>query len=92
MIWPSLHNENKLTWKCKFFGCKDEELPLTFHDEEEKHGMKLGHFTATKMIITYVYRGCMWCRNFRAIREKEEMIFPMWKCWCETCEKSNELD
>ena len=25
MKLPSLHNENPITLKCKFFGCKEEE-------------------------------------------------------------------
>lgn len=27
MKWPSIKNENPLTWKCKLFGCQDEDVP-----------------------------------------------------------------
>ena len=92
MILPSLDNENPLTWKCKLFGCRDEYLPLIFHDSGQRHGIKgYGFATATATLITYTFKGCIWCCNYRQIHEDEdEDIWPKWFCCCDICKDSRK--
>jgi hypothetical protein len=86
MKFPSLNNENSLTPKCKIFGCQDKEMPLTWYDSGEKHGVKFGKYTATKTYTISSFRGCYWCHNFRKIMGPEIEDWPKWKCYCEICE------
>jgi hypothetical protein len=84
--WPSLDNENPKTWRCKLFGCRSEELPLVWQESGEKHGIKGFSFaTATKTLISYTFKGCMWCGNFRKLFGDEDDCWPKWKCGCEIC-------
>ncbi len=93
MKFPSLKNENPRTWKCKIFGCNDEELPLIWQEPGEKHGIKGWSFaTATRTLTTYIVRGCKWCRNYRTIFGDVDEIWPKWLCDCEICEKSRVND
>lgn len=93
MKWPSLNNENLLTWKCKLFGCKDELIPTIFDEHREKHGItgsKL--FTAATTWTQITFSGCIWCMNFRRIYEERGIVFPVWLCDCDICEASKRKD
>jgi len=90
MRWPSINNENPLTWKCKVFGFKNEELPLTWYDSGEKHGIKFGKYTATKTYTKATFKGCIWCMNYKKLSEQEVEDWPKWTCSCEVCENHNE--
>jgi hypothetical protein len=88
-IWPSTKNENKLTWKCKLFGCKDYMLPLTYCKDGEKHGVKAGMgATATTITLTASYKGCIWCRNYIEIINEGVVRLPGWICDCEICQNA----
>jgi hypothetical protein len=92
MKLPSTNNENKLTWKCKIFGCKDEMLPAVYYDSGERHGIKgkdrAKGATASKTTTAIVFSGCIWCLNYKKILGEEELIWPKWYCDCEICENS----
>ena len=83
---PSVKNENPLTWKCKLFGCRKEELPFVWYEEGEKHGIKGFSFaTATKAISSYVFTGCHWCSNYDKTFGETDEIWPKWLCDCDIC-------
>lgn len=82
---PSLNNENSLTWKCNFFGCKNELLPASWYDSDERHGIKNCYFTATTIVLSFSFKGCNWCGNYRKILNYIDDTFPKWKCDCEIC-------
>jgi len=87
--FPSIDNENPLTWKCKLFGCKDESPSyLSFQIEGEKHGIKgFKRLTVTRTLINISHNGCSWCRNYKKIIGKEinSPFFEMWECDCKIC-------
>ena len=88
---PSLDGTNKLTWKCRLFGCRNESLPLIWHEQGEKHGIKLGSLaTVTATLKEFTFKGCIWCGNYRKIFSHESEIFPKWLCSCEICDTDNK--
>ena len=93
MKWPSLHNSNPKTWKCKLFGCKDEEMyGVTFLESGEKHGIGMGKLTATTTVTTITYRGCSWCLNYIEVRGEERETWPKWQCSCPICDSDGRKE
>src|SRR5271167_4835365 len=88
MMFPSLNNENPLTWRCKVFGCKDEELQgCIVHEAGEMHGIRnFGRYTAVQTFTEITFSGCMWCKNFRRVVGEEKQVFPVWECSCPVCD------
>jgi hypothetical protein len=88
MKLPSIDNENLLTWKCKVFGCRNNELlGFSFHEGGERHGViGLGKLTATTTLIESAFRGCHWCQNWTKSLLEEKDCWPKWQCDCEVCE------
>ena len=79
MKLPSLNNENRLTLRCKLFGCRNEEAPVTYYDEGERHGVKdLGKYSATKTVSKITWRGCWWCGNFKKMIGESKDTWPKW--------------
>lgn len=92
MKWPSLNNENELTWKCKLFGCRDELLPASYYEEKEQHGIKgfeRLNLTVATTITEITFSGCIWCRNYRRIYGETKETWPMSECGLEACELCN---
>lgn len=90
MKFPSLNNSNKLTWKCKIFGCRNEQHPLLWQENGERHGVKgWGRITAIGTLITYIFMGCRWCQNYTKIKAEEDDCYygPWWECSCDVCDK-----
>jgi hypothetical protein len=86
--FPSYTKSNPLTWKCKFFGCKNEVLPLTWYEDSEKHGIKnISYCTVITITKRFSFKGCLWCHNYDKILEEEIEGFPVWECYCEKCNK-----
>lgn len=90
--FPSFKNTNKLTWKCKIFGCRNKKLQDIIGDEGERHGLKSfgGKYTATKTNRIYSLIGCRWCQNWKKVFEREEDIFKIWLCDCEKCNQDEK--
>jgi hypothetical protein len=89
---PSFDNNNKLTWKCKIFGCRDEWHPVIFHDNDERHGITEGFSwaTAATLITEITFKGCHWCNNYQKIVEELMTTFPAWICDCNICVSANQ--
>jgi hypothetical protein len=91
MNLPFINNSNKLTWKCKFFGCRDEFLPLVLYKQGEQHGITSGFSCATAVTTStgVTYKGCYWCKNYQEIMDEPTLNFPAWLCDCNICVSAN---
>lgn len=80
----SFDKSRSLTWKCKFFSCRNEELGLVYYDKGEHHGL-FGAYGACETVIWITYWGCPWCKNYERIVEEEPETTHKWVCDCSIC-------
>jgi hypothetical protein len=87
----TMDTSNKLTWKCRLFGCRDE-VSYFYYEKEEKHGITGGFsFATVATTITEIsYEGCYWCSNYRKVIGETDTIFPAWFCNCDICTAANQ--
>lgn len=83
---PNTETINKLTAKCKIFGCKNEPYPFLLYKSGEMHGViGYGAATAVKNYTEISYTGCNRCKNYKEVIGEENIVEPYWICDCQTC-------
>lgn len=91
--FPSLDDKNKLTWKCKLFGCRKHKLHNILCEEGEKHGLNFGKYgTAIKTGRIFSCIGCYWCQNWKKVFEREEYNINNYRVWICDCDQCNMVE